>query len=311
MNKKNNILVIKLGALGDFIQALGPMASIRKHHPDASISLLTTKSFKMLGESCGYFDHVIIDQRPKFYEVSKWMKLKKLLNESKFSRIYDLQNNDRTNIYFKLLNSPKPEWVGTAKGCSHRNTDKNRTQGHAFDGHKQTLKIAGINNIELDELKWAQADISDIKIKSPFILLVPGSAPTRLEKRWPSSHYAIVAKKLADAGYQTLILGSKEERPIANIISKDIPGSLDLTGQTSLFQIVELSRKAKLAIGNDTGPMHLIAATSCPCIVLFSGKTYPHKHAPKGEDITVIQEDSLDDLSPDSVIQILINKEII
>lgn len=311
MKNKNNILVIKLGALGDFIQALGPMAAIRKHHPDANISLLTTSSYKSLAESCGYFDQILIDQRPKFYEFSKWASLRRVLNDNNFSRIYDLQNNDRTNIYFKLLKSPKPEWVGTAAGCSHRNTDKTRALGHAFDGHVQTLKVAGIENVSIDSLEWVHADISNILVNEPFILIVPGSAPTRLEKRWPSSYYANVAKKLADSGYKTLILGSPEEKPLAQEIALNLPEAIDLTGKTSLFQIIELSRKAKLAIGNDTGPMHLIAATSCPCIVLFSGNSYPHKHAPKGEDISVLQEKNLEDLSPDLVFEILKNKKII
>jgi hypothetical protein len=40
------ILVIKLSALGDFIQATGPMKAIRTHHPDARITLLTTAPFE-------------------------------------------------------------------------------------------------------------------------------------------------------------------------------------------------------------------------------------------------------------------------
>ncbi len=47
------ILVIKLGALGDFIQAMGPMAAIRRHHPDADITLLTTEPFEKIVLSSG------------------------------------------------------------------------------------------------------------------------------------------------------------------------------------------------------------------------------------------------------------------
>ena len=138
---KQNILVIKLGALGDFVQALGPMQAIKKHHPDAQITLLTTKPFKNFGKECGYFDQVILDERPKLFNPIGWLKLRKILNDLNISRVYDLQNNDRTNLYFKLF-SPKPEWVGIAKGASHRNTSKKRTKGHAFYGHVQTLSLA-------------------------------------------------------------------------------------------------------------------------------------------------------------------------
>ena len=64
--KEERILVIKLGALGDFVQALGPMKAIRKAHPDAEITLMTSDPFSTLGILSGYFDHVMIDVKPKF-----------------------------------------------------------------------------------------------------------------------------------------------------------------------------------------------------------------------------------------------------
>ena len=45
------ILVIKLGALGDVVQALGPMAAIRRHHADAHITALTAPAFAPLLEA--------------------------------------------------------------------------------------------------------------------------------------------------------------------------------------------------------------------------------------------------------------------
>ena len=66
------ILVIKLGALGDFIQALGPMAAIRKHHPQDHITLMTTRAYENLARSCGYADDIWIDDRPKWHDIKGW-----------------------------------------------------------------------------------------------------------------------------------------------------------------------------------------------------------------------------------------------
>ena len=104
------------------------MHAIRRHHPKAKITLLTTKPFENIAKESNYFDNIILDERPKFYQLSQWLCLRKKLNQEKFSRVYDLQNNDRTSFYFKLF-SPKPEWVGTVKGASHRNTSPKRTEG--------------------------------------------------------------------------------------------------------------------------------------------------------------------------------------
>lgn len=302
-DESERILVIKLGALGDFIQALGPMASIRKHHHNAEITILTTKPYEKFAERCGYFDRIWIDDKPGWLSLKIWANFKKRLNRGKYIRVYDLQNNDRSCFYFRLLKNPRPEWVGTASGASHRNTHPDRTNGHAFDGHAQTLALAGIENVEIDTLSWLDEDISSFPVNKPYILLVPGSAPEHEYKRWPAKHYGNLAKVISKWGYQPVIIGNKAEENLTKDILKITPEILNLCSQTSLGQISALARGATGAIGNDTGPMHLIAATSCPCLSLFSGKSNTVRHVPKGADVQLIQESNLENLDVDRVLK--------
>ena len=58
------ILVIKLAALGDFVQAFGPFAAIRAHHPAAEITLLTTPPYADLARRSPWFDRIWADGRP-------------------------------------------------------------------------------------------------------------------------------------------------------------------------------------------------------------------------------------------------------
>lgn len=300
---EEKILIIKLGALGDFIQALGPMAAIRNHHPNAHITILTTNPFKSFAEDCGYFDDIWLDSRPKALNISNWIELRKQLNGAKFTRVYDLQNNDRTNFYFKLLaKKNRPEWVGTANGASHRNTSPERSKGHAFDGHAQTLALAGIKNIAPDPLEWMIEETKHFGLRKPYVLLVPGCAPERPEKRWPSDKYGRLANMLTKRGFQPVIIGTKAEADATKIIANACPDALDLTGETSLRHIATLARHSAGAIGNDTGPMHLIGATGTPSLVLFSQNSDPILHAPKGSAVTVLQENDLNDLKSELVL---------
>lgn len=305
IKSSQNILVIKLGALGDFIQALGAMAAIRQHHMDSKITLLTTPAYESFAKECPYFDDVALDVRPKFMDFSGWASLIKIFKQGQYSRVYDLQNNDRTSLYFKLFSlfQKNLEWVGAAKGASHCNISPERIAGHALDGHKQTLKLAGIKDVSLDELQWMQADISKFSLKTPYILMVPGSSPSRLEKRWPASSYACLAQMLSEWGYQIVLLGTEAEKEITQNIQNQCENCIDLAGKTNLFEIVSMARQAQGAFGNDTGPMHAIAATRCPSIVLFSQASNPIRHAPKGKMVQVLQEDSLEDLLPEKVLQ--------
>ncbi len=303
MTKQSKILVIKLGALGDFFQALGPMAAIRRHHKDSHITLLTTKPFENFARQSGYFDSILIDSRPRWNNLSGWLSLRKNLNAENFIRIYDLQNNDRSSLYFRLFKNPKPEWSGVAKGASHRNTNPTRTAGHAYDGHVQTLALAGITNIKPDTLDWMITDIAQFPLQTPYVLLVPGCAPEHPQKRWPAKYYAELAAHLTNENIQPVIIGGPAEKEIATTIKNAVPTALDLTSQTSLHQIATLAKSAKSAIGNDTGPMHIIGQTGCPSLVLFSGYSNPIRHAPKGTHVSTLQKDDLKDLTVNEVIK--------
>jgi ADP-heptose:LPS heptosyltransferase len=281
------ILVIKLGALGDFIQALGPMKAIRKHHKDAHITLLTTKPFADLAEKSGYCDDIWIDTRPKWYQPFAWLKLRRQLNDAQFERVYDLQNNDRTALYFKLF-YPKPEWVGVAPGASHRNTSPERTKGLAFYGHVQTLEIGGIKNISIDTLEWLKTDISSFGIKKPYGLIIPGSAANRPEKRWPVKHFISLCQSISEKEIQPVIIGTHAEKDITGAIANACPSALNLTGKTSLYDIASLARGAAFAVGNDTGPMHMIGPTGISTYVLFTRHSNPVRHAPLGAKVKAV-----------------------
>ncbi len=300
---KKHILVIKLGALGDFVQSLGPMAAIRKHHKDAHITLLTTEPFVNFAQKSNYFDEIWVDKKPKVLDLYGWINLRKRLINGNFSRVYDLQNNDRTSIYLRLFPKSKhPEWVGAARGASHRNASPERTKGKSFDGHKQTLALAGIKNVIIDDMRWIKEDFSAFDLHPPFVLFVPGCSPQHPQKRWPAQHYATIAHNLVDKGYQVVLLGTEAEKEITGKIKEVCPKALDLTGKTTLFQIVTLGHQAFAAIGNDTGPMHIIGATNCPSITLFSSFSNPEKHAPNGDKVYTLQQENLKELHPERVL---------
>jgi ADP-heptose:LPS heptosyltransferase len=84
------------------------------------------------------------------------------------------------------------------------------------------------------------------------------------------------------------------------------PDSLNFIGKTTLQDIVILARQAFAAVGNDCGPMHMIAPTGCPSLVVFSKHSTPDKHAPRGSKVACIQHDFLDSLCAEDVMDQLL-----
>ena len=302
MRAAQKILVVKLGALGDMIIALGPFQAIRNHHPNAHITLMTTGAYAEIGRRCGLFDDILIDKRPDWHEFSKWLDLRKKLRGGKFDMVYDLQNNDRTSIYYRLFwPSSTPLWSGSAPKASFPFEDPRPPTRHAFERHRDQLSSLGITDIPLPDVRWMDTDVSAFNLPENACLLVPGSAPHRSEKRWPPQHFIALCDRLLNNDMVPVILGTPSESVVTNEIAGAVPDAINLTGKTSLFDLATLGRAAKLAVGNDTGPMHLIGAAGAPSVVLFSGASSPYLSAPIGPKITSLQEASLDRLSVDKV----------
>src|SRR3546814_3947592 len=92
---RSRILVIKLGALGDFLMALGPMQAIRRHHPDAELVLLTRQAYRDLGRATGLFAEIWVDPAPRWNPLA-WLRWRAKLRSGGFVRVYDLQTSDRS-----------------------------------------------------------------------------------------------------------------------------------------------------------------------------------------------------------------------
>jgi ADP-heptose:LPS heptosyltransferase len=285
------ILVIKLGALGDFVQAMGPAAAIRTHHADAEITLLTTAPYAELGRAAPYFDRVLVDERPRLFDAAGWWRLRRLLRAPRFDIVYDLQTSDRSSFYHRLMG--RPPWSGIARGAALPHDNPQRDFMHTLDRQAEQLQRAGIAAVPPPDLSWAARDIGEFDLPDRLLLLVPGGSPHRPKKRWPVERFAALAVFAARRGLTPVVLGGAAEAPLGAVIAERCGTARDLTGRTSFGQIVALGRRAAHAVGNDTGPMHLLVAAGCPASVLYSAESDPALTAPRGPRVSILRRPDL------------------
>ncbi len=98
-------------------------------------------------------------------------------------------------------------------------------------------------------------------------------------KRWPAEHYARVAEMAIKQGMQVWIFGGPGDQAIARQITAAVAGHSagqiwDLTGKTSLLDVIDLLPLCHLVLSNDSGLMHIAAAVGCPTAVVY-GSTSP------------------------------------
>ena len=297
------ILVIKLSALGDIVQAMGAAAAVRAHHRGAAITFLTTAPYAELARQAPYFDAVWVDERPGWSNPLGILRLRRRLRAGRFDRVYDFQTRLRSSLYRRLMREGnRPEWSGVAAGASHPHANPGRDRMHTLDRQDDQLRMAGIPGpVPLPDLSWAKADIARFALPPDYVLLIPGGAAHRPAKRWPAQHYAALAARIVEAGMTPVVIGGPDERGLGKIIAGAAPGTRDLTGQTGYGDIAALGRAARRAIGNDTGPMHLAVAGGAPATVLYSAASDPELTAPRGRDIAILRVENLADLSVEAV----------
>jgi len=126
----------------------------------------------------------------------------------------------------------------------------------------------------------------------PVLALCPG-AEFGESKRWPSEHYARVAEHKIREGWQVWLFGSKKDHPVGeDIRSRLIPGLreevVNLSGDTSLAQAIDLLSCAASVVSNDSGLMHVAAALNRPLVAVY-GSTSPQFTPPLAEQVEIVR----------------------
>lgn len=306
MQQPKNILVIKLGALGDFIGALGTMGAIRKRYPSAHITLLTTQPFVKMAEQSGYFNKVQIDLKPKFNPVA-WFKTTTFLADN-YDLIFNIQLSKRVQKKYytvaRLWASQPLNWANAAPGGGfnviHIPAKRRLTWG------KSTSSFI--------DLPWVTSDLTFMRgeqkhfneLPKKYVLVIPGCSPQHPDKRWPMEQYVDLVKCLDKAGIPAVILGTKSESTEIDFISTAAPSTVNFMDKASLMDIPALAMKSLAIVGNDTGPAHMAALCQKPTVMVFCNRTAAYGN--KSSHVTNFASQNIADISVATVFNELMNK---
>lgn len=284
------VLVIQLGELGEFVQALAAAKAIREYHVGARITLLTTDAMREFGEKCPYFDTVEGGGKPK--EPQAITQLIGRIRQAKYDMIYDLEGSSRTNNYYTGLRPWPPAWSGPNAKASHPHADAEREYMHPVDRHIAQLRAAGfdIDDAALPDLGWVRTALRDPPRMSPdffgirgrYVLVLPRGDEAN-PRRWPESKYVDLCVRMVQRGVTPVILGGASERQIGAAIAKAEPRAKNLVARPDLLQTVGLAERAAFALGDDVDLMHVAAAAGAPCLVFLSSMSDPNRLAPRGK----------------------------
>ncbi len=126
-----------------------------------------------------------------------------------------------------------------------------------------------------------------LSTERPVAGFVPG-AEYGPAKRWPAENFAALATRLLDEGWQVWLFGSVKDQPVcAEIAAQAGDRVIDLSGRTRLEDAVDLIALTELVVTNDSGLMHIAAATGRKVVALY-GSSSPAFTPPLSDDARIM-----------------------
>jgi ADP-heptose:LPS heptosyltransferase len=292
----SNILIIKLGSLGDVVQISGALRDIREHHKNEKITILTTSKYLNLFKNCPYVDDCLEDERLPRYDIFYLLKLKKNINSLNFDKVYDLQNSNRTNFYRKFLFNIK-DW------SSSKDIPENKYNNSVLQRFDEQLRKSNIQTRYTlkPDFSWSaeQANNYNLETDKKYILLFPFCSRDLIHKRWPYFSELINLIKQNHPQYELVVAPGPGE--IEEAKSFNIKIALNNNLPLNFFELASLIKKSHLVIANDTGPAHMAAHLGARGFTLFGPHTTPEKVSIEREKFIALQTMDLKSLFADRV----------
>jgi lipopolysaccharide heptosyltransferase I len=290
-----NILIVRLGALGDLVHAVPAAAALRAAMPDARIDWLVDARHRPFLELVSGLDRIVtLDGR----SLKAWADVVKRLRQGAYDVALDFQGLMKSAVLARASGARRVAgfsvWHLREKGARpfYSETDDggervSAAATHVIDKNLHLLRVLGVHTRDIAfPLATVTSDAASQLGDEPFALINPGAAWPN--KQWSPERFGEIAVFLRDIrGLRSIVLWGPGEAAIAAAVVDASKGAARLAPATTIPDIIALARAASLLISGDTGPLHLGGAVGAPIVAIF-GPTDPRRNGPWSEDDVVV-----------------------
>ena len=295
----NNILIVRLSALGDILHALPVLSRLRQVFPDAKIDWLVEESYApTLALATGLTRRIIVraksesasDDAVWFASGRGHIRAVKFLRSQHYDAALDPQGLLKSAVWARasgarrVVGFDRDHLREPLAALFYTDTVIPDVSGHVIRKNLSILQALKIDPGPPDLSVQPHATPEVIKTiqaaggSNGYVVINPGAAWPN--KCWPPDRFAAVAKLLRDrTGLHSLVTWGPKERALAEAVSQPSGGAATPAPATTVTDLAVLMRSAALVIAGDTGPLHIGAAVGAPIVGLF-GPTRPERNGP-------------------------------
>jgi heptosyltransferase I len=306
------LLVIRQSALGDIVNALYSLRSIRAAYPSAHVTWVVDDRFRELFDAVEGVDEVIVFPRRRWGPwlsrpwrwpqlALEWNRYKRSLREMEFDLAVDLHGNSKSRLTLKSIRvrdvcrynrGPAPELndLSVVNGIRCRPADPARDlrasqfRGRLLEAGVRPLSAPFPWRIPEESARIVEEHLQREGLaRGAFAVLHPGSSDFGLYKRWPAERFSGLAARLSQSGTPVVVAWGPGERELAGRVveaaGKDGAGVRLAPETRPLSVLIALLARAGVFVGNDSGPLHIASACGTPTVGLYGPKD-PSVYAP-------------------------------
>jgi len=312
------ILVIKLADIGDVLTATPALRALRQTYPQAMIDLLLTHHTQAVMQSSDLVDHLLPSDNFRFFSPREALQPDLLKEGWRVLRQVRRRGYDTIVVLHHLTTwagALKYATIARASGAkviaglappgnrgrflTHAVPDLGFGGRHEIDYWLAVVELLGAKTEDREmAMAVSEADRAWVELmlainfagpaaRPPLVVIHPGSGDFSLARRWSAANFAAVADALCEEGAQIFLVGRPSDGTEA-VLAAMRTRPVDLTGQTTLAQLVALLGRADLFIGGDSGVSHLAAASGAPMVAIF-GPTNAAAWGPRGSRRSILQ----------------------
>jgi heptosyltransferase-1 len=317
----DSLLIVRLSAMGDIIHTLPAAAALRQAFPQATLGwlieerwaeLLCTLRYPRSGRRSP--QRPLVDRvhsvntsewRRAPFSFNTWQQMAVGLSQLRgiqYDAVIDFQGAVRSALLARWSGAPIVYGSTQPRENAANMLYTRKVLPNGTHVVQQALALAGAiiptpitptrmvePQVEFPVDPDAERKIADLTADvSDFAILNPGAGWGA--KRWPAERYGQVAKELANDGLCSLVNYGPGEEELAVAVEAAGEGAARRVS-CSVSELIALTRRARLLIGGDTGPIHLAAALKIPVVAIF-GPTNPARNGPFGTQSIVLRSAS-------------------
>jgi lipopolysaccharide heptosyltransferase I len=296
-----NILIVRLGALGDIVHAIPAASALRAAVPDARIDWLVESKHRPILDLVTVIDRVVpLEART----LGGWTDAVKRARQVPYDIAFDFQGLMKSAVLARASGAKRVAgfsmWYLREKGARPFYSETDGGVGHPADQTaephviQKNLHLLRLLGIETTKVEFPLADVPSPALDAvrrqlgpkAFALINPGAAWPN--KRWPAARFGELAAFLRDVRHlPSVVLWGPGEHGLAQSVVASSSGAARLAPPTEIADLVALSRAASLIVSGDTGPVHIAAAVGTPVVALY-GPTSPDRNGPWSADDVMI-----------------------